>query len=410
MPSKEQLEQYAEILVRIGLNVQPDQPVSIQSPLETADFARIVMEKAYEAGAANVDMEWNDPLSRRIRLEREKEEFLVRVPRWPIDRIKESADANMAFLNIYSENPDLLSHIDPARVHKYHKAMGEAFKEVQKNFMDDRVTWLVCSLPTQDWAQKMFPDLSSQDAVDKLWDVIFTTMRMNEPDPVAAWKAHLDNLENRAQWLNGLKLAKLHYQGPGTDLTVELPELHTWVAATSVNAAGTPFVANLPTEEVYTLPHRDGINGVVSSTMPLAYGGVVIEGIQLKFENGRVVDFSSKTGYETLKGLIETDEGSRSLGEIALVPVDSPISKLNTLFYNTLFDENASCHMALGMAYPTCLEGGRDMSRAKLDELGVNDSVVHEDFMVGSSQLNIDGILRDGSKVPVFRNGNWAQS
>jgi len=408
MPSQQQLEQYAEILIRAGLNVQPNQPVSIQSPLETAEFARIVMRKAYEAGASTVDIEWGDPLARVIRLEEEKDEYLVQVPEWLIQRRQEKCDKNTAFLNIYSENPDLLSHIHPDRVNKYQSALGKAFKEVQEYFMEDRVTWLVCSLPTQDWAQKMFPEATPDRAMQQLWDAIFTTMRMNEPNPVAALADHIQNLENRARWLNELKLAKLHYTGPGTDLTVELPELHSWLAASSTNERGTPFVANLPTEEVYTLPHRDGINGVVSSTMPLAYAGVVIEGIRLTFEKGRVVDFSSKTGYDTLKGLIETDEGSRSLGEIALVPVDSPISRLKTLFFNTLFDENASCHLALGMAYPTCLQGGRDMTREELNELGVNDSVIHEDFMVGSEDLDIDGIRADGSVVPIFRRGNWA--
>jgi aminopeptidase len=236
---------------------------------------------------------------------------------------------------------------------------------------------------------------------------MFKVMRVEQPDPVAAWQQHVKRLKARSEWLDRLQLRQLHYKAPGTDLIVDLPELHTWLAADSTNLEGTTFVCNLPTEEVFTLPSRNGVNGTVASTMPLAYAGVVIEGIELTFKDGRIVDFAAKTGYDTLKGLIETDDGSHYLGEIALVPVDSPISNLNTLFYNTLFDENASCHLALGMAYPTCLKGGKDMSKEQLEENGANDSITHVDFMIGSKELDIDGIQADGTVVPIFEQGNW---
>ncbi|QQE77414.1 aminopeptidase [Alicyclobacillus sp. SO9] len=408
MPSKEQLEKYADILIRIGLHVQPEQPVSIDSPIESAEFARLLMNKAYEAGASTVDIEWVDPLAHKIRLQKETDKNLVKVPNWIIQRAQELIDNNAAFLNIAADNPDLLADVDPKRIAMFHKAVGEKAKNVQQYFMEDRVTWLVCSLPTQDWAQKMFPEESATSAVDKLWEAIFKVMRMDAADPVAAWENHIETLDKRAKWLNDLNLKKLHYRAPGTDLTIELSHLHTWIGASSVNEKGTRFVANLPTEEVFTLPKRNGVNGTVRSTMPLAYGGVVIEGMEFTFKEGRITDFSSKTGYETLKGLVDTDEGSHYLGEIALVPNDSPISNLNTLFYNTLFDENASCHMAIGKAYPTCLNGGKEMSEDELLQHGVNDSITHVDFMMGTSELDIDGETQDGKTVAIFRQGNWA--
>ncbi len=407
MPTIDQLQHYAEVLLRIGLHVQPEQPVLISAPLEAAEFVRILVAQAYEAGASTVGVDWEDPLSRRIRLEKEADEFLGQFPKWPVQKALEMCNDNTAFLYIDAENPDLLAGVDPKRIALFHKARGTAMKPVEKYFMEDRVTWLVCSIPSKDWAMKMFPNETGDVAVDKLWDVIFTTMRMNEKNPVAAWQAHLDGLEERAQFLNDRHFRSLHYQAPGTDLTVELPDLHFWQAARSMNGQGNWFVANLPTEEVYTLPKRDGVHGVVSSTKPLAYGGVVIEGIQLTFESGRIVSYQAETGVDTLKELIETDEGSHYLGEVALVPVNSPISNMNTLFYNTLFDENASCHLAIGEAYPTCLEGGKEMSKEDLERHGANDSISHVDFMVGSTELDIDGILPDGTTVPLFRAGNW---
>ena len=407
MPSREQLERYAEVLVRIGLNVQEGQPVSIRTPIEAAEFARILVEKSYEAGASTVHVDWLDPLTRKIRMEREAEEHLVKVPKWAVQKSEEQCADHTAFLFIDAEDPDLLKGIDPKRIALVSKAMHSALKEVDKNFMEDRVTWLVCSIPTLNWAQKMFPQDSEQDAVSKLWDAIFKVMRMDQADPVAAWNDHLNKLEARANFLNDKKFRRLHYVAPGTDLSVELPDGHIWKAARSANGQGKGFVANMPTEEVYTLPKRDGVNGVVSSTMPLSYGGVVIEGIELTFENGRVVHFNAKSGYDTLKELIETDEGSHYLGEVALVPVNSPIAELNTLFYNTLFDENASCHLAIGEAYPTCLEGGQGLSKEELLARGANDSLTHVDFMIGSKTMNIDGILDDGSEVALFRSGEW---
>lgn len=408
MPSQEQLEKYADILIKIGLNVQPGQPVAINAAIDTAEFVRVLVTRAYDAGASTVSVDWHDPLTRRIRLEKESEEALQDVPKWMLQKSLEQCYRNTCFLYLDSANPDLLKGVDPNKIALHSKAVGQALKETDKYFMEDRVTWLVCSMPSKEWAQKMFPDETAEAAVERLWETIFKTMRMDEADPVQAWAAHLDRLEARANFLNEKHFVKLHYRSRVTDMTVELADKHFWQAARSVNAQGHSFVANMPTEEVYSLPKRDGVNGKVKSTMPLAYNGVVIEGLELTFENGRIVDYSAESGYETLKGLIETDEGSHYLGEIALVPVDSPISNLNTLFYNTLFDENASCHIAIGEAYPTCLVGGKEMNEEELKANGANDSLKHVDFMIGSADLDIDGYLADGTVVPVFRAGNWA--
>ncbi|GMA63641.1 aminopeptidase [Alicyclobacillus fastidiosus] len=408
MPNEEQLVRYADVLIQVGLNVQPGQPVSINAPIEAADFVRVLVTRCYHAGASTVSIDWYDPLCKRIRLEQEPEAGLQDVPSWVSQKMLEECQKNTAFLHIDAEDPDLLAGVDPRRISLQSKARRAALRETDPYFMEDRVTWLVCSIPTTAWAMKLFPGESAETAVANLWDTIFSVMRMHEPDPVVAWREHLEKLRERAAYLNEQHFVKLHYRGPGTDLTVELPELHQWLAASAKNDQGHAFVPNMPTEEVFTLPKRDGVNGTLRSTMPLAYEGVVIEGLELTFENGRIVNFNAESGYETMKELIATDEGSHYLGEIALVPVDSPISRCNTLFYNTLFDENASCHVAIGEAYPVCLAGGVDMPKEELKARGANESLMHVDFMIGSPALDIDGYLADGTVVPLFRGGNWA--
>ena len=407
MPTQEQLKEYANVLLTIGLNVQKGQPVAIGSPIEAADFVHILTEQAYEIGASTVHIEWADPLIKRIRMEKEEEQYLEQVPPWSMQRMQELIDQNAAFLMIAAEDPDLLAGIDQRRIGIADKAFQTAYKPIRQNFMEDRVTWLVCSLPTKAWAQKIYPNVAANEAVAKLWEVMLTIMRIDQENPVQAWRDHLARLEHRAKFLNEKRVKKLQYRATGTDLTIELPDGHIWMAAGSQNAKGAHFVANLPTEEVYTLPKRDGIDGTVRSTKPLVYNGIVIEGIELKFERGRIVSYQASAGYEALKELIETDEGSHFLGEVALVPVNSPIAESNTLFYNTLFDENASCHLAIGQAYPTCLQGGVAMSAEERLAAGANDSITHEDFMVGSDDMDIDGILADGSVLPIFRQGKF---
>ncbi|MBE6057320.1 aminopeptidase, partial [Clostridium sp.] len=274
--------------------------------------------------------------------------------------------------------------------------------------MNSFVSWCVLSVPTKAWAKKVFPDLKEDMAVEKLWENIFNIVRIDKEDPVKAWEEHLNNLADKVNFLNDQKLTKLHYKSKDTDLTIELPKGHIWCGGGEYNKNKRYFVANMPTEEVFTLPLKTGVNGIVKSTKPLNYSGNLINNFTLKFKNGKIIDFSSEEGYETLKKLIETDEGSCYLGEVALVPFHSPISDSNIIFYNTLFDENASCHLALGEAYPTCIENGDNMTKEELEKAGANNSLTHVDFMIGSSDLNIIGENKKGEKIEIFQNGDWA--
>nr|WP_231559174.1 aminopeptidase [Bacillus sp. MSP13] len=272
----------------------------------------------------------------------------------------------------------------------------------------DKVSWTVVGAASAGWAQKVFPGKSEEEAIQLLWEEIFKATRVNEDNPVQAWIKHDQNLYEKVDHLNKRHYAALHYQAEGTDLTIKLPKKHVWAGAGSVNESGHEFMANMPTEEVFTLPQKNGVDGVVSSTKPLSYGGNIIENFTLTFENGRIIDIKAEKGEDILKELVETDEGSHYLGEVALVPYDSPISQSNILFYNTLFDENASSHLAIGSAYAFNIEGGKQMSREELVKEGLNESIAHVDFMIGSKDMNIDGITNDGKREPIFRKGNWA--
>lgn len=405
---QEKLEKYAELALKKGVNIQKGQELVVTAKLSAAPFVRLVVKKAYQAGAKHVHIEWRDDDLTRTRFLYAPEESFEDYPEWKVHAFETLAEKNAAFLSIYSPNPELLKDIDPEKVAKDNKVEGEALKKFDEFIVKDKVSWSLISVPSEAWAAKVFPDLEKEEAIARLWEMIFKMTRVDQEDPVAAWDDHVKNLQNKAAVLNRKKFKKLHYKAPGTDLTIEFHEKHRWIDATSTNAKGTPFVANIPSEEVYTLPLKTGVNGKVRSTMPLVYNGNLIEGIELTFKEGRIVDYAAKSGFETLKHLIETDEGSHYLGEVALVPHDSPISQSGLLFYNTLYDENASCHLAIGEAYPTTLEGGADMTREELDAHGVNDCINHVDFMIGSAELDIDGELADGSRIPVMRGGRWA--
>jgi aminopeptidase len=317
-------------------------------------------------------------------------------------------DQRAAFISINSPNPDLLKGIDPARIANYQKAAGQAMDRFRQFIQSDKVSWTMVAAPTQAWASKIFPDLGAEEAVDRLWETIFQAVRLNTDDPVQAWKEHDANLHKKVDILNSKHFQKLHYKAPGTDLTIELPEKHLWVGASSISEQNVPFMANMPTEEVFTAPKKTGVNGYVSSTKPLNYGGNVIRDIKLTFEEGRIVKVEASEGQQIFQGLVDTDEGSHYLGEVALVPHESPISQSNILFYNTLFDENASNHLALGSAYAFNIDGGKTMSPEELAANGLNQSIVHVDFMIGSAEMDIDGIHADGTVEPIFRKGNWA--
>lgn len=405
---EQNLEKYAELSVKIGVNIQPGQTLVVNAPITSAEFVRLVAIQAYEAGAKNVHVEWGDEELTKIKFEKAPEEAFKEYPMWKAKGYEDMAEEGSAFLFILANNPDLLKGIDPSRIATANRTSGKALEKYREYTMGDKVSWSVLAVPSKEWAKKVYPNIEESEQINKLWDAIFSATRIDQEDPILAWKEHDENLQKRLILLNERNYKKLYYKGPGTDLTIELPEDHIWLGGGSKNDKGTYFFANIPTEEVFTLPLKTGINGVVSSTMPLNYAGTLIENFSLTFKDGRIVDFSAEEGYETLKHLIETDEGSHYLGEVALVPHDSPISNLNTIFYNTLFDENASCHLAIGNAYTPCIKDGPNLSKEELIQKGANSSLTHVDFMVGSNKLNIDGERADGTREAIFIEGNWA--
>lgn len=408
MVSQQIQEKYAELALRTGVNLQENQALMINAPIEGADFTRIVARKAYEMGAKDVHINWVDDELTLLKYENAPDEVIADYPEWKVKLHDSFAEDGAAILNIRSTNPDLLKDIDPSRVAKANKAAAEAMKNFRKYTMNDKIAWSIISIPTGDWAQKIFPGKSKEDAIESLWDAIVKIVRVDKEDPVAAWEAHNETLKTAREILNKKNYKLLHFKAPGTDLKLELPKGHIWKGGSAVTEGGTTFNPNMPTEEVFSMPHKYGVNGTVASTKPLNYGGSLIDNFQLTFEDGKVVDFKAEQGEATLKHLLDSDEGARRLGEVALVPDESPVSQSGLIFYNTLFDENASCHIALGKAYPTNMEGGSSMSDEELDKHGVNDSLAHVDFMIGSKELDIDGVHEDGSTEAVFRNGTWA--
>lgn len=404
----EMLKKYSELVVKTGVNIQKGQTLVINSPIECAEFTRLAAESAYKAGAKDVHVEWGDEELALIKYMNAPEETFKEFPKWKADGYEELAKNGAAFLSISASNPELLKDVDPKRIAEANKTRSIALKNYREYIMSSKVSWSVVSIPTKAWAKKVFSNLSQEKAVEKLWESIFKIVRVDKNDPVAAWDDHLKNMNKKVEFLNNKRFKKLHFISKDTDLTIELPEKHLWAGGGEYNSKGTYFVANMPTEEVFTLPLKTGVNGKVKSTKPLNYGGNLIDNFTLTFKEGRIIDFSAEQGYETLKKLIETDEGSHYLGEVALVPYDSPISNSNIIFYNTLFDENASCHLAFGMAYPTCIEGGSEMNEDDLEKAGANISLNHEDFMIGSADLDIIGEIQNGENIQIFKNGNWA--
>ena len=403
------LHKYAQLLVKTGINLKKDQILVLSVPIECAEFARAIAEVAYDAGAKDVVIRWIDEISTRIRYLKGPEELFDTLPSWQKEFYLSYVRQDAAFLTISASDPENLKEVDPLRIQRSSKAFSEACSEYRQRMMNNINVWCVASVPTPSWAKKVFPDVTEEEAVNKLWDAIFEAVRVNEADPVAAWESHKDALKKRMAYLNEMNFKTLHYSNSlGTDLTIELPEGHIWLGGSDFTPEGHEFIANMPTEEVFTAPKRTGVNGRVVSSMPLNFNGSLIDGFEFTFKDGKVVSYKAKVGEEQLKRLLETDEGAMYLGEVALVQYDSPISNMGILFYNTLFDENASCHLAIGKAYPVNVKGGEHMDSATLIANGINDSITHEDFMVGTKDLNIIGTTQDGKQVQIFKDGNFA--
>ena len=403
------LDKYAELVVRTGVNLQKGQLLVINAPIECSDFARRVAKAAFAAGARDVKVNWSDEQLAKIRLDSAAAEVFDEFPEWRRDMFMDFKAKGAAVISIHASDPTIFQNVDTDKLTRSQRAAGIALLEYRQAMMNNELRWCVVSIPTESWAVKVFPNDDKEAAVKKLWQEIFATVRIDEAnDPVKAWQEHISFLQQACRFMNEQKFTALKYKNSlGTDLTVGLPEGHIWAGGAEIAGDGIEFVANMPTEEIYTLPDRNRVNGVVYASKPLNYNGNLIEGIRLELKQGKVVKASAAKGQEVLEQLLAMDEGASHLGEAALVPYDSPISSSGILFYNTLFDENAACHLALGKAYPTCIQGGEKMNSVELAQHGVNDSLIHEDFMIGTSDMEIDGVKADGTLVPVFRQGNF---
>ena len=405
------LWQYARLVAEVGINVQKGQPVMINCPVDCAEFARMLTTAAYDAGASEVIVNWRDDYCARQHWLKAADECFDAVPVWEVLKRTELAKKGVGSISVAASDPENLKGVDPDRLRRYNSAAGRDLKEFSRMMMSNAIPWCVVSVPIVSWAKKVFPEVEDENAaVEMLWDEIFKAVRITEDgDAVAEWRAHCERIEGYARRMTEFDFAELHYKNSiGTDLTVKMPENHMWLAGGDY-CNGIKFVANMPTEEVFSAPLKNGVDGTLVAAKPLVLNGNVVEGIRFTFKEGRIVDIHADTNEETLRTQVELDEGSHYLGEIALVPYDSPISNSGILFFNTLFDENAACHFAFGEAYPACIKGGDDLTLDELKAAGINaESNTHVDFMVGTADLEITGLTRAGKTVKVFENGNFA--
>lgn len=408
------LRTYADLAIHVGLNLRAGQRLLIIGPLasggaslEAAPLIRQITESAYRAGARTVEALWGDEAMQLSRFRLAPRDSFDEYSRWLPDALLEHVEAGDAVLSVYANDPDQLKDEDPQLVSAVQQATARAVRPFRERISRNATNWSIVAAAVPAWSRKVFPALDDKAGVDELWNAIARLCRLDRPDPVAAWRTHLDLLAARKDRLNERRYTALKYTGPGTDLTIGLPDDHVWVSGQSTSANGIVFAPNIPTEEVFTMPHRDRVNGIVSSSKPLSYAGTLIEDFRLEFVDGRAVNVSAAKGQEMLRELVGADEGAARLGEIALVPHSSPISQSGLLFCNTLFDENAASHVALGAAYKFTMAGGQEMSDQAFEAAGGNRSVVHVDFMIGSGSLDIDGVRRDGTIEPLMRQGEW---
>ena len=407
--NKSFLIKYASLAVNIGVNIQKDNILVISSPIETAEFARLITEEAYKSGAKDVIVHYGDQKLTKIKLENSSLETISNIPEWQAESYNYYARQEACFISISASDPDGLKGVPVEKIGASQKARTSALKEYFDNSMSNKCRWCVLSVPTLSWAKKVFPKVSDDEAMESLWDVIFKTVRVDTENPVKAWEKHNAYLEEKIKFMNNNNFKSVHLKSAnGTDLNIELPEGHIWAGGSEGDVNGIPFNANIPTEEVFTLPKKTGVNGIVYSSKPLSYGGNLIDNFSITFKDGKAIDFTAETGYDVLKQMLESDEGAKYLGEVAFVPYNSPISNSKLIFFNTLFDENAACHLAFGRAYESCVKDADKYSEEELEKIGVNNSVIHVDFMIGTSDLEITGINKNGEAIQIFSNGNWA--
>ncbi len=401
------LNKLAEVAVKVGLRLEKGQDLVMTSTLEAAPLARMITEHAYKAGAGLVTTLFTDPEATLARYKYGHDESFDRAADWVFEGMAKAFDNNAARLAIAADNPMLLANEDPDKVGRANKAMSEAGSPVRKRITEFWVNWNIVAYPGADWAKLVFPDDSEEVAIGKLADAIFAASRVDLDDPIGAWDAHNAKLATKSKWLNDHDFAALKYTGPGTDLTVGLAEGHEWMGGASRSKNGITCNPNIPTEEVFTTPHAHKVDGYVRSTKPLSYSGSLIDDIKVVFKDGKIVEVSASKGEDVWVKVLDTDEGARRLGEVALVPHSSPISQSGILFFNTLFDENAACHIAQGQCYTKCFKD-QDLSSEQVKSAGGNSSNIHIDWMIGSDDIDIDGIKQNGDIVPVFRKGEWA--
>ena len=402
------LRKYAELIVRTGANVQPGQVVQLTIAVEQHEFAAMVMEECYKAGAKKVNIEWTCDMQSRLNFLYAEEETLARVLPWEKAKLQQMTEDLPCRIYVVSEDPDAMNGVDPRKLSAVMQSRATVVKPY-RNAIEGKHQWAIAAYPSEKWAQKCFP--GAEDAVDRLWDAILKTVRIREDnDPVAEWKAHTDFIEEKAAWLNAQGFSSLRYRSAnGTNFTVDLIPGAKWAGAGAVNNRnGVFYIPNMPTEEIFTSPIAGRCEGTLVAVKPLSWNSQIIDGFSITFENGRAVSCHAEQGQDLLEQMIHMDEGASMLGEVALVPKESPVNQCGFLFYETLFDENACCHCALGMGFKEVLPGGDDLSMDQAREQGINDSIIHVDFMVGADDLYIDGVRPDGSVTAIFRNGTWA--
>lgn len=407
MFTKNVLTNFCLLTLKKGVNLQKGQNLQIICPVERREVALAMSEIAFSLGAKDVKVNYEDDLLEKIRFTYADKSTLSTIPKWLVDSKEYLVKENYCYVAIDASDPDVFKDIDTEKLNVYTIAKGKALKKYMSAVMENQIRWCVVSVPTLAWAKKVFPN--SDNPEEELSIAIQKCMRLDAESPLKEWDNHVKNLDERAKFLNENNFEYLHITNAlGTNVKVYLASEHVWTSAKELAKDGIAFIANMPTEEVFTAPHKLKTTGVIKSALPLSYNGNLIEDFSITLKNGKIIDFSAKRGYDVLKGLIETDKGTRYLGEIALIPKSSPIAKLKTLFYNTLFDENASVHVAIGKAYPTTIKNGDKLSKKELKQKGLNDSIEHVDFMIGTKDLSITGVKTTGEQVPVFVNGDWA--